>query len=127
METYLGYRSCRNCSTSGYDSPDYYCEEGPDCMRFKKKQGEILLLGNNDFGFSFIDDNAINTDTDKKEVEILKKRTKRLEDKIQGVVDMITPLLDNLMINPEKKTINWPNRVEKIQEFKQKLTDYINS
>ena len=34
---------------------------------------------------------------------------------------MITPLLNNLMLNPSKNYIYWPNRVEKMKLFKAEL------
>ena len=40
---------------------------------------------------------------------------------------MIMPLLNNLMKNPEKDTILWPNRDKKIKEFVKKMDDYIKS
>lgn len=61
----------------------------------------------NDFGFSFED-------------------SKEQEDKVSGLFNMILPLLNNLKSNPEKDTIFWPNRVEKIDAFIKKLQDYIN-
>lgn len=47
-------------------------------------------------------------------------------DRIQKMLDMIEPFLNNLCQNPEKSTINWPNRVEKIEEFKTKLRSIAN-
>ena len=40
---------------------------------------------------------------------------------------MIMPLLNNLMKNPEKDTIVWPNREKTIKAFIKKMDDYINS
>jgi len=36
---------------------------------------------------------------------------------------MVIPLLKNLATNPEKDYIYWPDRVEKIQQFKDKLDE----
>lgn len=44
------------------------------------------------------------------------------EEKLYEVVKMVNVLLDNLAKNPEKEYIYWPNRVEKIKEFKNKLS-----
>ena len=61
-----------------------------------------------DFGFSFSD-------------------TSEVKDKVQGLRDMIIPLLNNLMKNPEKDTIVWPDREKKIKAFIKKMDAYINS
>lgn len=75
-----------------------------------------------DFGFSFADEeieevkenlNAVIRD-DQEKIDDLENRLKLL-------YSSIAPFLDNLCKNPEKSTIHWPNRVEKIQEYKQKL------
>lgn len=75
-----------------------------------------------DFGFSFADEeieevkenlNAVIRD-DQEKIE-------DLEDRLKLLYSSIAPFLDNLCKNPEKSTIHWPNRVEKIQEYKQKL------
>lgn len=75
-----------------------------------------------DFGFSFADE----------EIEEVKEnlnavirndqeKIEDLEDRLKLLYSSIAPFLDNLCKNPEKSTIHWPNRVEKIQEYKQKL------
>ena len=65
-----------------------------------------------DFGFSFVDTNEIK---------------EQAKDKVQGLRDMIMPLLNNLMKNPEKDTILWPDREKKIKAFVKKMDAYINS
>lgn len=69
-----------------------------------------------DFGFSFVDEEEMESPKTKEKVEELQNRVDLLH-------DTITPFLDNLCKNPEKTTILWPNRVEKIQEFKKRLKD----
>jgi hypothetical protein len=78
--------------------------------RTKGNAGGIFQLNeeHDDFGFTFLDSNAT-------------------PDKVQGLRDMIMPLLNNLMKNPEKDTIVWPNRDKAIKAFIQKMDDYINS
>jgi hypothetical protein len=66
----------------------------------------------NDFGFTFSDSEEIKIQT---------------KDKVQGLRNMIMPLLNNLSKNPEKDTIVWPNRDKKIKEFIKKMDDYIKS
>jgi len=65
-----------------------------------------------DFGFTF---------SDSKEIQ------SQAVDKAQGVRDMIMPLLNNLMKNPEKDTILWPNRDKTIKQFIKKMDDYIKN
>lgn len=65
-----------------------------------------------DFGFTF---------SDTKEIQ------SQATDKAQGVRDMIMPLLNNLMKNPEKDTIVWPNRDKTIKTFIKKMDDYMKS
>ena len=65
-----------------------------------------------DFGFSFVDTNEIK---------------EQAKDKVQGLRDMIMPLLNNLMKDPEKDTILWPDREKKIKAFVKKMDAYINS
>lgn len=48
---------------------------------------------------------------------------KELENTISELYDAMIPLLDNLKKNHDKDYIYWPNRVEKIEEFKKKLKD----
>jgi len=66
----------------------------------------------NDFGFTFADSLDIQKST---------------EDKLAGLRAMIMPLLNNLMKNPEKDTILWPDREKKIKAFIKKMDDYINT
>jgi len=49
-----------------------------------------------------------------------------IDDRAERMYDMIVPLIDNLMKNPEVETIKWPNREVKLQEFKEKLQDILN-
>lgn len=86
---------------------------------------EIDEISEFDFGFSFVDDEV---DEVKKENKKLndqnlsdKDKIKELEKKLELLHNSIVPFLDNLCKNPEKATIYWPNRVEKIKDYKKKL------
>jgi hypothetical protein len=48
-------------------------------------------------------------------------------DKLLKLENLIIPLLNNLMKNPEKEFIKWPNRVEKIQAQVQKVLEITRS
>jgi hypothetical protein len=78
-----------------------------------------------DFGFSFVDD-------DYEEVKIVNTKLSEEHSRNQEAIEdlrnrlnmmyaSIVPFLDNLCKNPDKSTIHWPNRVEKIQAYKKKL------
>jgi hypothetical protein len=81
-------------------------------LEFKRQSnigGFLLKLDeDNDFGFTFAD-------------------TSEVKDKVQGLRDMIMPLLNNLLKNPEKDTIVWPDREKKIKAFIKKMDAYISS
>lgn len=64
-----------------------------------------------DFGFSFIDD----------EVDGIKEEKKLEQEKLEELYTLIMKFLDNLSQNPEKKTLSWPDRVEKIKLFKKRI------
>ena len=48
-----------------------------------------------------------------------------LEKRLAELYKSIIPFLDNLCKNPEKATIHWPNRVEKIESYKNKLKSIV--
>ncbi len=90
---------------------------------------EIKYPTNEDFGFSFIDDefnelkkqvksNTSDFSKISEENETLKKNLKEL-------FDLTNKFLENLKKNPEKTTIFWPNRAEKIEEFQEKLKQIV--
>jgi DNA repair exonuclease SbcCD ATPase subunit len=90
---------------------------------------EIKYSTNEDFGFSFIDD----------EISDLKKQVKSntndfskvseeneiLKNNMKELFELTNKFLENLKKNPEKKTIYWPNRAEKIEEFQEKLKQIV--
>ena len=82
----------------------------------KQLEKDVMKLDeSNDFGFTFIDSNEIET------------KVKFTENKLEGLRNMIMPLLNNLMKNPEKDTILWPDREVKIKAFIKKMDAYIKS
>jgi hypothetical protein len=75
-----------------------------------------------DFGFSFADEEV--EEVKESLTSIIRNDQEKIEDlefRLNLLYTSIVPFLDNLCKNPEKSTIHWPNRVEKIQEYKQKL------
>jgi hypothetical protein len=78
-----------------------------------------------DFGFSFVDEEyeevknfAAKT---KEGLDISKVEVDDLHKRVDLLYNTIVPFLDNLCKNPEKSTILWPNRVDKIQQYKSRL------
>lgn len=85
-----------------------------------------------DFGFSFIDDEieavketAATTKAAADDLEgqlsDLTNEKIALEARLEKLFHSVVPFLDNLCKSPEKSTIFWPDRVEKIQNYKDKL------
>jgi hypothetical protein len=75
-----------------------------------------------DFGFTAVDE---------EELEVVQKAheqvsqesiaAKTIQERLDGLYNAITPLLNNLKQNPEKDYILWPNRLEKVEQFETML------
>jgi hypothetical protein len=82
-----------------------------------------------DFGFSFVDEEyeeVIETQTQlQRENLTSKEQIEDLQKRIDLLYNSITPFLNNLCKNPEKSTILWPNRVEKIEQYKRRLEQIV--
>jgi predicted nuclease with TOPRIM domain len=103
----------------------------------KKPHEEVLDY---DFGFSFIDEELQEKEAEAKEtIQKVRSEKETLKEKLtdtQVAIDdleyrlnllykSITPFLDNLCKNPDKSTIFWPDRVAKIQAYKDKLLSIV--
>ena len=66
-----------------------------------------------DFGFTIVDEKEITAGQD------------QLNNQLQLLYNAIIPLLKNLQTNPEKEYILWPNRLDKIKEFKVKIDSIV--
>mgnify|MGYP000976591981 CR=1 FL=1 len=64
-----------------------------------------------DFGFTAVDENELDS-VQKAQEEV---------NKAEELYAAIMPLLENLKKNPDKDYILWPDRVTKIESFKDKL------
>lgn len=82
-----------------------------------------------DFGFSFIDDEIEEVkETSNKlqqDHQDLMEEIKDLQERLNRLYNSITPFLDNLCKNPDKSTIYWPDRVSKIEAYKDKLLSIV--
>lgn len=79
-----------------------------------------------DFGFTAVDESeleAVQKTTAK--LESSDSESAALEDKLNNLYNAILPLLSNLKMNPEKEYILWPNRVEKVEEFEELISNII--
>lgn len=82
-----------------------------------------------DFGFSAVDETELESIKQlEAKAQSLAKTAQEQEqlgamvnEKLKKMFNMIVPLLDNLAKDPEKSYIHWPNRQEKIAQFKKKL------
>jgi hypothetical protein len=88
---------------------------------------------NDDFGFSLVSEAELKKHEEllKKKVEeqskIVVKATLDSKAKLQGLIDMVMPLLNNLTKDPDKTYILWPDRADKMTAFIKKITDYVNN
>ena len=93
----------------------------------------MKLNEDDDFGFSLVSEQELKAHEEllKKKVEeqsqYAQKTTVEYKNKIEGLMAMVMPLLNNLTKDPTKEYILWPDRAEKITAFKKKLQDYVNS
>ena len=79
-----------------------------------------------DFGFTAMDADELEVvQTTKEEVVVASKEALTVQQKCDSLYNMIQPLLNNLQKNPEKEYILWPNRVEKIEQFEDLITEII--
>ena len=75
-----------------------------------------------DFGFTLVDEDELDV---AKEVASSASSAASAQTKLDNLYNAITPLLNNLKANPEKEYILWPNRVAKIEQFEDLITDII--
>ena len=75
-----------------------------------------------DFGFTAVTEDELEVVRETKAaVETASTDVQHLQDKIDTLYNMFQPLLNNLRLNPEKDYIYWPNRMDKIELFSDKL------
>lgn len=78
----------------------------------------------NDFGFSAVSEEELES-VQNTEIIIVEydKQLNALQKRLDGVYSSIMPLLKHLKDSPDKDYIYWPNRLEKISEFEEKLLE----
>jgi hypothetical protein len=108
-----------------------------DCGRincpYQKEESTMKLNEQDDFGFSLVSETELKAHEEmlKKKVEeqsqVVQKTEVEYKNKIDGLLAMIMPLLNNLSKDPDKEYILWPDRAQRITAFKQKLINYVNN
>lgn len=79
----------------------------------------------NDFGFTALAEVELpagNPD----EIEALHKAVDELLVRLDTLYQAVIPLLENLSTNPEKEHIYWPNRLESVNKFRDKILNIKN-
>lgn len=87
-----------------------------------------------DFGFSLVDEQELDAvQKVKQEVEATtstaaqwQAQADEWKNKANMIYESVMPLLSNLGSNDEKEYIYWPNRSEKINQFKLRLQQILN-
>ena len=87
----------------------------------------MVLNEDDDFGFSLVSEQELKAQEEllKKKLEeqnkVVQTTTVEYQNKLEGVMAMIMPLINNLCKDPDKEYIHWPNRTKKIEEFRKKI------
>jgi hypothetical protein len=75
-----------------------------------------------DFGFTAVDEEELEVvQKAQQQVSVESTAAKTIQERLDGLYNAITPLLNNLKKNPEKEYILWPNRLEKVEQFETML------
>ena len=75
-----------------------------------------------DFGFTAVDEDELEAvQKVAKKAEASQTEASSAQERLDKLYNAITPLLNNLKMNPEKEYILWPIRLEKVEQFE----DYI--
>jgi pyrroloquinoline quinone (PQQ) biosynthesis protein C len=81
-----------------------------------------------DFGFTAVTEEELEVvQQTKAAAETASGDAQALQNKIDTLYNMFQPLLNNLRLNPEKDYIYWPNRMDKIELFSDKLDQVYKS
>ena len=76
-----------------------------------------------DFGFTAMDAEELDAVQDSVlAAQKAQEVSSDVQNKIDALYNMIMPLLNNLQKNPEKEYIYWPNRMDKVEAFRDQLT-----
>jgi len=77
-----------------------------------------------DFGFTAVDEDELESVQKlEQEKNVASDEVLTLQERLDALYSSVMPLLNNLAANPEKSYIYWPNRLDKIEQFRDKLTE----
>ena len=80
-----------------------------------------------DFGFTAVDESELQAVQDaQKAVGDVSTTANVTQEKLDNLYNAIVPLLTNLKKNNDKDYIYWPNRLEKVEQFEEKINKIIN-
>lgn len=88
-------------------------------------------LGEDDFGFSLVSESELKSYEEQlkqqvqQQTQTLSETEQAYSDKLEGLRQMIMPLLLNLTKDPEKEYILWPDRAKKMNAFIEKINQYV--
>jgi len=86
---------------------------------------ESIQLEEFDFGFTMMDEDALDAVQEARQqiatASELSEQVEEWKTRSDTLYRMVLPLLKNLAANPEKDYIYWPDRVDKINQFKEQL------
>ena len=81
-----------------------------------------------DFGFTAMDADELDVVQQKVTAAAEAETTAlTMQEKCDTLYNMILPLLNNLQKNPDKEYIYWPDRLNKVEAFRDKLTEVYTS
>jgi hypothetical protein len=84
----------------------------------------MIKNDDDDFGFTIVTEEELKEYERLLEKQLVEVQTSA-QQKMEGLKTLFMPLLINLMKDEGKTYIYWPNRVEKIKAFIQKIDKYI--
>ena len=82
---------------------------------------------NNDFGFSFFHENEIEQQVNQAATSAAAQTEMTYKQKLAEVEAIIVPFLNNLMKDPEKVMIKWPNRKQVVEAQLKKVLSITKS
>ena len=75
-----------------------------------------------DFGFSIVDEGELEVLQEAQDtITTVSAEAATLEERLNKLYNMMMPLLNNLAKNPDKNYIYWPDRLNKIEQFRDRL------
>lgn len=80
-----------------------------------------------DFGFTAVDEDELQA-VQHAQQTLQKASTEATttQERLDKLYNAITPLLNNLKKNPEKEYLLWPNRLEKVEAFEDRIQKIYN-